>query len=358
MSERRIIGLDIGSAGVRAAEVTVHDRTPRLHNFGQVVLPPGAMSGGVILEPGVVTIAIQRLWKEHKFSGTDVVMGVASSHVVVRAMDLPWVEPAELRKSLPYLVTDVLPIPVEDVLLDFLPFDAHPTSGEPISGLLVAAPRDHVNAMVRCAEKAGLNPIGIDLASFALLRATALGSASVEPDFPVGDWRKSKVITEAVVDIGDTVTNIVVHQGGVPKVVRILARGGADVTATVAERLGISPGDAEVIKRREGMNAEDTNVETLIRLAVTPLIQQLRGSVEYFTAGHSGARVDRILLCGGGALLPGLPETVARELGIETQLIDPMADMVIYGKQLDQTEVQVFRPYSAVPIGLALGAAA
>ena len=122
------------------------------------MLPPGAMSAGVILEPGVVTMAIQRLWKERKFSGTDVVMGVASSHVVVRAIDLPWVEPEDLRKSLPYLVSDVLPIPVEDVLLDFLPFETG--AGQAASrsaGLLVAAPRDHVNAMVRCAEKAGLN---------------------------------------------------------------------------------------------------------------------------------------------------------------------------------------------------------
>jgi type IV pilus assembly protein PilM len=357
VSERRIIGLDIGSAAVRAAEVTVHDRTPSLHNFGQVALPPGAVTAGVIIDAGIVTMSIQRLWKENKFSGRDVIMGVSSGHVVVRAIELPWVEPEDLQKSLPYLVTDVLPIPVEDVLLDFLPFQNEPVKGEPIHGLLVASPREHVIAMVRCAEKAGLQPVGVDLASFALLRAIALGSAPPELDEPDGDWRKSRFATEAVVDIGDSVTNIVVHQGGVPKVVRILPRGGADVTATLADRLGVSPAEAEVIKRQEGMNSTDTNIETLIRLAVTPLIQQLRGSVEYFTAGHSGARVDRILLCGGGALLPGLPETMTRELGIETQLIDPMADLVIQGKHLDQGELQSFRPFSAVPIGLALGAA-
>ena len=356
MSERRMIGLDIGSAGVRAAEVTVHDRTPSLHNFGQVALPPGAVVGGVIVDQGVVTLSIQKLWKERKFSGRDVYLGVASGHVVVRAIELPWVEPADLQKSLPYLVTDVLPIPVEDVILDFLPFGDTPVKGEPIPGLLVASPRDHITMLVRCAEKAGLRPVGVDLTSFALLRAIALGSAPAESNEPPGDWSRARFATEAVVDIGDTVSNIVVHQGGLPKVVRIVPRGGADVTATLAERLGIQATEADALKRRDGLNSPDSNVETLIRLAVTPLIQQIRGSVEYFTSSHSGARVDRILLCGGGALLRGLPETVARDLGIDTQLIDPMADLVIQGKHLDQSELQMFRPYSAVPIGLALGA--
>lgn len=357
MSAQRMIGLDIGSAGVRAAEVTMHDRVPRLHNFGQVALPPGAVTGGVIADSGIVTLSIQRLWKEHKFSGPDVIMGVANGNVVVRAFDLPWVEPEDLQKSLPYLVGDVLPLPVEDAVLDFLPFDAAPVKGEPIRGLLVASPREHVLAMVRCAEKAGLQPVGVDLTSFALLRAIALGAAPAGSADPAGDWRKARSTTEAVVDIGASVTNIVVHHGGVPKVVRIVPRGGADVTATLAERLGVPTAEAELIKRREGMGVKGSNVETLVRLAVTPLIQQLRGSVEYFTAGHAGARVERILLCGGGALLPGLPETVAKELGIETHLIDPMADLVVQGKHLDQSELQMFRPYSAVPIGLALGAA-
>ena len=129
------------------------------------------------------------------------------------------------------------------------------------------------------------------------------------------------------------------------------------MTTTLADRLGLSAADADALKRREGMGIKGSNVETLVRLAITPLIQQPRGSVEYFTASHSGARVDRVLLCGGGALLPGLPETVARELGIETHLIDPMADLVVQHKHLDHSELQLFRPYSAVPIGLALGAA-
>ena len=39
---------------------------------------------------------------------------------------------------------------------------------------------------------------------------------------------------EALVDIGARVTNIAVHQGGVPRFVRVLLMGGADITDAVA----------------------------------------------------------------------------------------------------------------------------
>lgn len=354
MSERVTTGLDIGSAGVRAAELATRDGASCLMNFGQVGLPPGAVPAGILAEPAVVTLAIQRLWKERRFAERDVTLGLANAHVVVRAAELPWVDAADLQKSLPYLVGDLLPIPVEDAVLDFMPFAA-PVKGEPMHGLLVASPREHVTAMVRCAERAGLRPVAVDLASFALLRSTA-PMALLPPPRPAADARRLRPATAALVDIGASVTNIVLHQGGVPKVVRIVPRGGSDVTAMLADRLGMSVADAEALKLREGMGAPGSNVEMLVRLAVTPLLHQLRGSIEYFVASHAGARVDRILLCGGGAQLRGLPEAIAVDLNLAAELVDPMAGLPVHGKGLDDGDVQRFRPHSAVPIGLAMGA--
>jgi type IV pilus assembly protein PilM len=270
-------------------------------------------------------------------------MGVANQQVVVRAIDLPWVEPDDLKQSLPYLVRDVLPLPVDQAVLDFLPLDPTPTRGEPIHGLLVASPRESIATMVRCAERAGLRPTAVDLTSFALLRAVARGQSGGS--------------TEALVDIGATVTNIVVHEWGIPRVVRIVLRGGADLTAVLSDRLGISNPEAEDLKRRDGMSSTNGETATLVRLAVTPLIEELRSSLDYFTAIHGGARVDRIRLCGGGSLLPGLRAAVEERLHIKTELTDPMVDLLIRGKNLDSGQVDLFRPLSAVPIGLALGAA-
>ena len=55
---------------------------------------------------------------------------------------------------------------------------------------------------------------------------------------------------EALVDVGSRVTNIVVHQNGVPRFVRVLLMGGDNVTEAVAERLGVPFDQAEGVKQQ------------------------------------------------------------------------------------------------------------
>ena len=93
----------------------------------------------------------------------------------------------------------------------------------------VVLARDADEPLADAVTQAGLTPVSVDLTPFAVLRALA----------PVDELGLDVVEAEALVDIGASVTNIVVHQGGVPRFVRILLMGGADITDAVAERLGV-----------------------------------------------------------------------------------------------------------------------
>ena len=50
------------------------------------------------------------LWEVHERLG---------GRMVVRQIDRPWMEEAELRESLPFQVQEFIPIPVEEAQLDF-----------------------------------------------------------------------------------------------------------------------------------------------------------------------------------------------------------------------------------------------
>ena len=113
-----------------------------------------------------------------------------------------------------------------------------------LRGLLVAASRDMVNASLEAVQKAGLSPVMVDLTSFAVIRSLA-----------DADHLGMGAQVEALVDVGARVTNIVVHQGGVPRFVRILLMGGQDVTDAVAERMGVPQEQAEAIKQQLGSGA-------------------------------------------------------------------------------------------------------
>ncbi|MEP6696019.1 MAG: type IV pilus assembly protein PilM [Pseudonocardiales bacterium] len=206
MAGRAAVGLDIGTSGVRAAELSTGKRPVTLDRYGQVRLPVGAVHDGEVVDVAAVAEAIRALWSASRFRTKRVVVGVSNQKVVVRQVDLPWLPADEFRKSLSLQVQDFIPMPVDEAILDYHPLEefTNEAGGRMLRVLLVAASRDMVNNTVAAVQKAGLEPVMIDLTPFALLRGLA----------QMDEMGLSSAQAEALVDVGASITNIVVHQGG------------------------------------------------------------------------------------------------------------------------------------------------
>ncbi|HEY5183739.1 MAG TPA: type IV pilus assembly protein PilM [Actinomycetes bacterium] len=353
MAGRTAIGLDIGTSGVRAAELHFGKGDVTLAKFGQVALPEGAVRDGEVIDPVAVGQAIKQLWAHTKFSSKKVVVGVANQRVIVRQVDLPWLPPDELKKSLPYQVQDFIPMPVETAVLDFYPLEetTNDAGGRTLRGLLVAASREMVLNAVHAVQKAGLTPSMVDLSSFAVLRSMA------RPDH-LG--LSSQV--EALVDVGARVTNIVVHEGGVPRFIRILLMGGQDLTDAVAERIGVPVPQAEALKQELGLGdtSADMNAEVTARVleaAAAAFIDEVRGSLDYYMASSGSASIERLLLTGGGSRLNGLAERLSAATRIPVVQGSPLGSISVGRTGLTPEQIEFVDPLAVVPVGLALGAA-
>jgi type IV pilus assembly protein PilM len=347
MARRTAIGLDIGTSVVRAAELSFGRGGITLERFGQVVLPEGAVRAAEVTDEAAVTACLKHLWSATGFTHKKVVLGVANQQVIVRQMDLPWMEEAELRTSLAFHVADFLPMAVENSVLDFFPLE-EVTVGEArqLRGLLVAARRDTVLANVRCAEDAGLKVKSVDLTSFAVLR-----SMGRQTDLTVG--------TEALIDIGARVTNIVVHSAGVPRFVRIMPTGGQDVTDAVSEELGVPLERAEGMKQhfaRYGAGEELAMITRTVAATGQDFVDEVRGSLDYYAASDPGAPVERIVLSGGGSRLEGLADQLSAGTRLPVVTGDPLQPLRIGRTGLDEDQLEFIKPLAAVPVGLALGA--
>src|SRR5919107_4143549 len=233
------IGLDIGSSSIRAVEVRRTKDEHTLTNFGQVPLPSGTVQSGTVQDPVVVTSALKQLWAACRFDTKHVVVGVTNPQLVVREMSVSNLPAKEMRKSLPFQVRDMLPLAVDRSLLDFHQLE-EPGDSPTVRGLLIAMPKDAVMTTVQAVEKAGLHVDGVDLASFAVLRAASRLDSQVE----------------AIVDIGAEITSVVVHADGEPLIVRTVPRGGAEITENIASRLGLPAAQAEIIKCRYGLHGD------------------------------------------------------------------------------------------------------
>ena len=346
----KVVGLDIGTSGVRAAELSLGRGAATLERFGQVALPAGAVHDGEVVDSDAVGAALKQLWAQAKFSSKKVVLGVANQKVVVRQVDVPWLPEDELRKSLAFQVADFIPMAAEEAILDFHPLEefTNDSGGRMLRMLLVAASRDMVGNALAAVKVAGLDPHMVDLTSFAVLRAM------------VGEGSVASPTAEALVDVGANVTNIVVHQGGVPRFVRILMLGGADITSAVAERLGVPQDQAEAVKQQTGMQlsmqAADAHPATrAIEASGSAFVDEVRGSLDYFTAQPGASRIDRIVLSGGGSLLAGLAERLQAATRLPVQAARPMSQLKIGKTGLTPEQLAYVEPMVAVPVGLAMG---
>ncbi len=346
------MGLDIGTSGVRAAELSMGRGGTTLERFGQVALPAGAVQDGEVMDVAVVAGAISQLWAQAKFSSKRVVVGVANQKVVVRQVDLPWLPVQELRKSLSFQVQDFIPMPVDQAILDFHPLEEFTTDNgtRMLRVLLVAAARDMVGSALSAVEKAGLQPTMVDLTSFAVLRSQVTSGTGLA------------VEAEALIDIGASVTNIVVHQGGVPRFVRILLMGGGDITDAVAERLGVPPEQAESVKQTNGLSlvagsAQPHPANRAIESTGSAFVEEVRGSLAYYLAQAGSARIGRVVLSGGGSRLGGLVERLGAATRLPVEVARPMSVLKIGKTGLTDEQLAYVEAMVTVPVGLALGVA-
>jgi type IV pilus assembly protein PilM len=321
-----------------------------MEHFASVELPRGAVSGGEVADHEAVVSAVKELMSKGRFSAKRTALGIANQKVVVRQIDMPAMEESELMGALQFQAQEYIPIPIEDAILDFQILEEVASgSGErQVKVLLVAAQRDMVNGFVSVAQAAGLDPAVVDLSPFAAMRALA---SSV----PLLGSRQS----EAVIDIGAGVTDIVVHEQGKPLFVRILPMGGQDVTDALVAGSDIDEAEAEAVKRRTGLSLETgplpaEGAARLIEQRASAFIDEVRGSIDYYLTQEGATRISTVILTGGGSKLPGLPERLSSALHLPVEEGRPL-DRVRLGK-ISQTpdELAQLSAVCSVAIGLAM----
>lgn len=323
---RTVVGLDIGSSGVRAVELTL-GRTPKVRRTASAALPRGAVRAGAVVDSEAVSLALRQMWDGAKFSTRDVVFGVANDGVLVRQMDVAWMPPAELAKALRYQVADSIPMPVEaanidsHVLGEFETTDDSGATQRMLRLLLVVASGDMVEGFLAALRGARLRPVKAELVPFALVRAAFRPPA---PD--------AVAAVEAMVDLGAQTISVVVHESGQPRFVRMVSDHGGDrVTAALAERFGWSHDEAEIAKLEasarpdKGLDLDSEwgqheQVRAVVESEVAALVDEVVTTLDYFLGSSPEVTgFARVVLVGDAARAPGLLERLSAELGVAVE---------------------------------------
>lgn len=319
-----VVALDIGSSAIAGAEIKDgrHLSRAAVEN-----LPEGLVVDGEVAEPVDLANHIKRFWKDSKFSGRAVRLGVANQRVVVRTIELPAIEdPDEMRQMVRTEAADHIPIPPDQAIIDFQSvgwFDDE-DNGPRQRLVVVAAHKEMIDTLVSAVRRAGLRVDGIDLEAFALIRSLV----------PVDSQNRDGA--HVLCHIGAGATNIVVSVDRMSQFTRLVGLGGVDLTNAVADQTGLSPNEAEALKAACGLlgdvpagwdQATVTRVRHALALAVRPLVQEIGRTIDFYRSQEFARPVERLVLSGGTALCSGLDRYVQQALGLEVEIGNPLQNL-------------------------------
>lgn len=310
-----VIGVEIAEQSIRAVEIT-RGRKPMLVAAGEVPLPEGAAKDSEALDPDAVSLALRQLWLQAGLRGKKVVLGVSNRRILVREYVSPRLAPELLKAALPYEVQDLLPVPVEQAVLDFYPVSETETH---ILGLLVAAVAETVEGLIKTLAAARLRTEAVDFLPFGLARIVrSLGGSS-----------DGEAV--AIVSVGEHTTNVVVTVGGIPRFVRIIPVDlAADLFAPagLASAAPASP-DGWVARRAlAGPGPLETADPSL-----NDLVGRLRSTLRFYAGREGAAPLSRLYLTGAAMTAPGVAAAVASGLDMPVSELG-VADVISLSKNI------------------------
>ena len=344
---RRVIGLDVGTNAVTVAEVT-SGNPAKLSAFGQVALARDAVRDGEVVDEDAVVDAIRRLRAEVGVRKAPVRVGLATPRLIVRQVEMPVMSREDLAGALRFQAQDLVPIPIDEAVLDFTILDTYtpPGTDEPVMRVLIAAVQQAtVMRLVDAVERGGLPVESVDIVPLALIRALGTMVSDNGPG------------AEGVVSIGGGVTCVVVHEAGTPRFVRVLGSGGRALTDAISSALEVPFDTAESVKRQIGTVHDDvvTQARTAIERPLGVVLDEIRSSLDYYRNQPGASRLLRVQVTGGGAQLADLRDRLGALLSVPVVEAQPLEQLQVTDIGFDPSELPRLDPYLAAAVGLALG---
>ncbi len=295
-----VLGLDLGSASIKAVEIT---RT------GGALSVTGC-SYEEVPDPTAYDQSIKSVIAAADLSTKNVVVGFSGRSTLLQTLtlpadaldDLPDIVRAEAEKHIPY--------DMDEAQLDY-----HVLEGDPmdmnIRVLLAAVRLSDIEDKLEVLFSAGIHPKRIDIELVALANAaeTANGSGFFLPEGqPVG-----------LVDFGASKTLIAVTDGGT-HVFREFPVGGITLTEMVAQRFGCPMDRAEKIKRSPGGDID--TVKDAIYPGLEDITAEIRACLDQFKNQSGGREAKRLLLSGGLVAFGGVTPLIGKLTKTEARIFD------------------------------------
>lgn len=160
----KTVGLELRRNYFNLVEMVWEKENAYLHKAVNVVINT--------VEPEELGELLRSVISKYNINGRHINLGIEARNVIIRQLKFPLLTPEELQQNLKWESDRYLPLPPDDLMLDFNILEKFPENVPPeMQVILVGVKRSLINEYLAIAEQAGLILDFIEVTPFSFLRA-------------------------------------------------------------------------------------------------------------------------------------------------------------------------------------------
>ena len=314
--EPTAFGLDISDSSIKIVNLSRKGKKFELESFNRTGVPQGIIKEGEVKKQKELIEIIKKSIagaKGERIKVPYTVCSLPEQHCFVKIIQLPKMDLKELKEAIKWEAEANIPLSIEEVYLDWQVISS--AESDHIDVLINAAPRDLVDKYLEALRAAEIEPVIFEIESVATARSLIKNGFSPQPVL--------------IIDLGYDRTSFIIFAGSSPHFTTSISLSNQNMITGIAKSLKISEKEAQVLKFKIGLDKEEKQGKVFN--ALLPFISELVNQIENYVAFHKEhvyknsyqEDISKIILCGGGAYLKGLPEYLFSRLKIPVGLGNP-----------------------------------
>jgi type IV pilus assembly protein PilM len=337
-----LVGLDIGSRSLKAAEIVESKKGLNLKRFGVVDLAPGAIEDGAINDPESVAESIRQLFKAYNIKEQNVAISIGGYSVIVKKITVQTMDEQQLQETIHFEAEQYIPFDISDVNIDFHILGESETNPSQMNVFLVAAKKEMIDDYVNLVNLAGLNPCLIDVEAFALQNIFEASHGFQDDNI-------------ALIDIGASKTSLNILKENSSVFMRDVSLGCSQINQKIVSLVDCSLEEAEQLKfgdKSDRINPDE--LKGIVSSVVADWCTEIRRAIDFFYSTYPDDQIKRVYLSGGGANITEFRQLLASETSAEVETVNPFKNLYVDDDDFDPEYLRQIAPQAAISMGLAL----
>jgi type IV pilus assembly protein PilM len=321
--EPKIFGLDLSDFSIKIMQLEKVGDTEKIRSYYSIDMPAGNIEDGKIINKESVASFIKEAIKKagpKKINTKKVICSIPESKAFLRIITIPKMEEQEVGEAIKWEMEANIPLPIEQVYFDWQNLECVAERNKQ-EILTVAVSKEIIDDTVDVLEKAGLETYGLEIESIATARS--LISEQENKD-------ACQLSASLIVDLGSQRTSFIMVAKGTPYFTSSIPFSSESIDDAISKGLKLNKKEAEEAKVNLGIenSNSDNPIFSSIKYLLENLVNEIKSTLDFYEEiSKEKARIERIILCGGGANLKGFIPYLTKRLGKEVDLGDPWTNL-------------------------------